>query len=182
MPLIQFFQNNFNIILLAHAEVFPIVSFLRMFPPQSCTRVTSLPRMKHTPPIIYGEHEAPHYADAEILTVTTWKSCVYHLLPTCHVYTEFKIMLSASECYSILWNTFPRRAERTCLYAPLKDEVTAGTVLFHNTESATSEGKRTVPLLKMTSGGNEENNEKILRWQSYISKCRRHMSYTREKR
>jgi hypothetical protein len=50
-----------------------------------------------------------------------------------------------------------RRAEGTCLYAPLKDEVTAGTVLVHNTESGIGEGKRTVHILKMTSGDNEEN-------------------------
>jgi len=92
-----------------------------------------------------------------------WKSGVYHLLPMCHVYIEVKIKLSASECcYPIFRNRFVRRAEGTCQYAPLKDEVTAGTVLVHNTESGIGEGKRTVHLLKMTAGGTEEN-ETLLR-------------------
>ena len=114
--------------------------------------------MPHTPPIIYGQHEAPHYAGVLILTVTMWKSGVYHLLLMCQVYIEVKVKLSASECcYPILWNRFARRTKGNCLYAPLKDEVTAGTVLVHSTESGISEGKGTVHLLKMTSGGNGEN-------------------------
>lgn len=40
---------------------------------------------------------------------------------------------------------------------PPTDEITAGTVLVHNTESGIDEGNRTVHLLKMTSGGTEEN-------------------------
>jgi hypothetical protein len=39
----------------------------------------------------------------------------------------------------------------------MKDEVTAGRVFVHNTESGIGEGKRTVHLLKMTSVGNEGN-------------------------
>jgi hypothetical protein len=87
-----------------------------------------------------------------------WKSGVYHLLPMCHVYIEVKIKLSASECcYLIFWNRFARRAECICLYAPLKDEVIVGTLLVHSTESGIGEAKRTVQLLKMASGGTEEN-------------------------
>jgi len=68
-----------------------------------------------------------------------WKSGVYHLLPFCHVYIDVKIKLSASGCcYLIFLNRFARRAEATCLYAPLKDEVTVGTVLVHITESGIS--------------------------------------------
>jgi hypothetical protein len=65
---------------------------------------------------------------------------MYHLLPTCRVYIDVKIMLSVPECYPVFLNTIPRTANGTCLYAPLKDGVTAGTVLVHNTESAIDEG------------------------------------------
>jgi hypothetical protein len=35
--------------------------------------------------------------------------------------------------------------------------------LVHNTESGSGEGKRTVPVFKITAGGTEENNENPLR-------------------